>query len=172
MTLVVREARPEDDAAIGEVLVSGYLAAYRKKMPHVVVSEARRADLRDLAGRRGFATILVAELDGRVVGSVALLKPGVPRSEAWIPGAADLRYLATDPSVQGRGLAGPLLDEIERIARDEWRVPAVCLHVRQGNLGVARLYQSRGYVRAPEGDLIKPGVSLEAWALDWGPPAH
>lgn len=165
MTVLVRKALPADDAAIGEVLVNGYVAAYARKMPHVVVSEARRADLRDVAGRRGFATTLVAVLDGRVVGTVALLKPGVPRSEAWIAGAADLRYLATAPSVQGRGFAGPLLDEIERIARDEWRVPAVCLHVRQGNRGVARLYQSRGYDRAPEGDLVKPEVSLEAWAL-------
>ncbi len=165
MTLLVREARPEDDGAIGEVLVQGYLAAYARKMPHVVVGEARRADLRDVAARRRFATLLVGELDGRVVGTVALFKPGAPTNEAWLQGAADLRHLATDPSVQGRGFAGPLLDEAERIARDEWRVCAVCLHVRRGNLGVTRLYQSRGYLREPAGDLNLPEVELEAYAL-------
>ena len=74
-------------------------------------------------------------------------KPGAPSSEAWLPNAADLRHLAVDPALQGRGLAKPLLDEAERIAREEWKVEAVCLHVRRGNHGVARLYMSRGYVR-------------------------
>jgi ribosomal protein S18 acetylase RimI-like enzyme len=167
MSLKVRLARPEDDAAIGEVLIQGYLTAYARKMPHVVIGEARKSDLRDVAGRRPFATILVGELDGRVVGTVALFKPGTPASEAWLPGAADLRHLATDPSVHGRGFAKPLLDEAERIARDDWHAPAVCLHVRRGNTGVARLYASRGYVRDPSGDLSRPEVSLEleGWSL-------
>jgi ribosomal protein S18 acetylase RimI-like enzyme len=161
MSFIVREANDGDDGAIGRVLVRGYVTAYARKMPHVVVGEARKADLLDVKGRRPFATILVGELDGRVVGTVALFKPGTPASEAWLPGAADLRHLATDPSVHGRGFAKPLLDEAERIARDDWHAPAVCLHVRRGNAGVARLYQSRGYVRDPSGDLSRPEVSLE-----------
>ena len=165
MSFIVRPARLEDDAAIGEVLIQGYIAAYARKMPHVIVSEARRRDLRDVAGRRAVATILVGELDGRVVGTVALFRPGTPQSEAWLPGAADLRHLATAPAVQGRGFARPLLDEAERIARHEWRSPAVCLHTRRGNLGVARLYQSRGYLRDPAGDLSRGELYLEAYAL-------
>jgi ribosomal protein S18 acetylase RimI-like enzyme len=161
----VRLARSEDDAAVGELLVEGYVTAYARKMPHVVVTERRRADLRDVAGKRASATVLVATLDGRVAGTVALWRPGSPQSEAWLPGAADLRHLAVDPALQGRGLSRPLLDEAERIARDEWRVPAICLHVRRGNVGVARLYQSRGYARDASGDLSFPEVELDAYAL-------
>src|SRR5438128_11223830 len=121
-------------------------------MPQVVVGDRRKAELRDVASKRAQATVLVAELEGRVVGTVAVWPPGSPHSEAWLPGAADLRHLAVDPALQGQGLAGPLLDEAERIARDEWGVPAMCLHVRRGNVGVARLYRSRGYTREPQGD--------------------
>lgn len=163
--IVVREARPEDDAAVGEILVDGYLTAYARKMPQVVVGEQRRATLRDVAAKRAIATVLVVEVAGRVVGTVAIFKPGAETSEAWVPGAADLRHLAVLPALQGQGLAKPLLDEAERIVREVWKAPAICLHVRHGNAGVARLYQARGYVRAPEGDLKYPEVELDAYAL-------
>jgi GNAT superfamily N-acetyltransferase len=162
--LIVREARAEDDASIGELLVEGYVTAYARKMPHVVVDDARKRDLRAVAEKRRIATVLVAELERRVIGTVALFKPGAPTNEAWLPGAADLRHLAVDPALQGRGYSKALLDEAERIARG-WGVPAICLHVRRGNEGVARLYQSRGYVRDPRGDLEYSTVSLAAYAL-------
>ncbi|HEY0094347.1 MAG TPA: N-acetyltransferase, partial [Archangium sp.] len=80
-------------------------------------------------------------------------------------GAADLRHLATSVDVHGQGLSAPLLDEAERVAREEWRVPAICLHVRRGVEGVARMYMRRGYVREPAGDLELPTVSLVAYVL-------
>ena len=163
--ILVREARPEDDAVVGEILVQGYLTKYAKKMPQVVVGEERRRTLRDVAGKRKIATVLVVELDGRVAGTVAIWKPGSPDSEAWLQNAADLRHLAVDPSAQGQGLSRPLLDEAERIVRDEWKCAAICLHVRRGNLGVARLYRERGYARTPEGDLSYPEVELDAYVL-------
>jgi ribosomal protein S18 acetylase RimI-like enzyme len=161
----VRLAEARDDQAVGEILVSGYVTAYARKMPQVVVGEERRATLRDVGSKRKSATVLVVELDGRVAGTVAIWRPGSPASEAWVENAADLRHLAVAPELQGHGLARPLLDEAERIAREEWKVDAICLHVRRGNLGVARLYQSRGYVRSPRGDLTYPEVELDAYLL-------
>jgi ribosomal protein S18 acetylase RimI-like enzyme len=98
------------------------------------------------------------------VGTVAVRAPGAAASEAWLPNACDLRHLAFDPAVQGRGLSRPLLDEAERRAR-EMGARYVCLHVRRGNKGVANLYMRRGYVRAPEGDLDLPEVALDAYYL-------
>ena len=161
---LIRAARPADDDAVGELLVQGYLTAYARKMPEVVVDEQRKRDLRDVAAKRALARVLVAEQEGRVVGTVALWPAGAPGSEAWLAGFCDLRHLATAPEVQGRGYSRPLLDEAERIARDELHAPGVCLHVRRGNEGVRRLYQRRGYQREPEGDLELPSVSLLAFA--------
>ena len=163
--LIVRAARPEDDAAVGDLLVEGYLTAYARKMPHVVVDEQRKRDLRDVASKRATARVLVAlDGNGRVVGTVALWPQGADGSEAWLPGFADLRHLATAPDLQGRGLSGPLLDEAERIAREELGAKGICLHVRRGNEGVRRLYERRGFLRDESGDLELPTVSLLAFA--------
>ena len=161
---LIREARPEDDAAIGELLVDAYITQYAKKLPEVVYTEERKRALRDVASKRAVASVLVAEVDGEVAGTVALFPPGAPDSEAWTPNTADLRHLATAVRYHGTGLSRPLLDAAEDLAR-QWKVDAVALHVRKGNVGVARMYMQRGYVRTPEGDLVLPTVSLEAYLL-------
>ena len=162
--VVIREARPEDDAAIGELLVEAYITQYAKKMPEVVYTEERKRSLRDVASKRAIATVLVAEVDGEVAGTVALIPPGAPGSEAWTPNTADLRHLATAVRYHGTGLARPLLDAAETLAR-QWGVDAIGLHVRRGVVGVARMYMGRGYVRTPEGDLEMPSVSLDAYLM-------
>lgn len=160
----VRLARPEDDAAIGDLLVEAFTSAYARKLPWIVYDEDRKSALRAVAAKRRVATVWAAELEGRVVGTVALFPPGAEGSEAWLRNAADLRHLATAPEVHGRGFSSALLETAEHAAR-EWKVEAICLHVRRGVEGVARLYQRRGYVRAPEGDLDKPTVFLDAYVL-------
>jgi len=162
--VVIREARPADDAIVGDLLVEAFITQYAKKLPEVVYTEERKRELRDVAARRKVATVLVAEVDGEVGGTVALFPPGAPGTEAWLPKAADLRMLATAVRYHGTGLARPLLDAAEALARS-WDVDAVCLHVRRGAQGVARMYMQRGYVREPTGDLSLPTVFLEAYAL-------
>jgi len=160
--LNIREARSEDDAAIGELLVDAFVTQYAKKMPEVRYDDARKDQLRATAEKRREAHVLVAELDGKVIGTVAVYPPGSPGSEAWLPDAADLRHLATSPEVHGRGYSRPLLEAAEKLAW-ELGAKAICLHVRRGAHGVARLYQHRGFVREPSGDLDKPSVYLEAF---------
>jgi GNAT superfamily N-acetyltransferase len=163
--MIVREAVAADDERVGKLLVQAFLTQLARKLPDVAYTEERLADLRNQAARRTSARVLVAEIDGRIVGTVALYPAGAPRSHAWIAGAADLRLLAIHPEFQGRGLSGKLLDAAEALAR-AWDVPAICLHTRQGASGVARLYRSRGYVRDETGDLDqRPAVYLEAHVL-------
>lgn len=168
--ILIREARSEDETRIGDLLVDAFLTVYARKMPEVRYDDARKKDLRDVAAKRGRAVVLVAELGGKVEGTVSLFKPGAEGSEAWLAGAADLRHLAVDPRQHGKGVSKPLLDRAEAIARDEWKATAVCLHVRRGAAGVARLYQGRGFVREPAGDIEKPTVYLEAYVLRFSRP--
>lgn len=165
MPFLVREATAADDVAIGELLVEAFVTTYARKMPEVTVTAQRKADLRDVAGKRAVAKVWVAEHDGAVVGTVAMWPPGSARSESWISGAADLRHLAVAGAHTGKGVSTLLLDTAEAWARAQgWR--GVCLHVRRGAKGVRALYEARGYQRRPEGDLdFLPDVFLEAFFL-------
>ena len=170
--MLIRLAAEADDGAIGDLLVQAFNTQHAAKMPGVVSTPERLADLRNQADKRRDWTVLVAEADGAVVGTVALTRPGAPRSEAWIEGAAGLRLLAVAPSHHGQGLSSALMDEAERIARD-WHVPALCLHTRRGAAGLHRLYQARGYIREPAGDIDRlPAIFLEAYYLPFPPAAR
>jgi predicted N-acetyltransferase YhbS len=163
--VTIREARPDDDSRIGELLVNSFVSTYGEKMPEVVVTDHRKADLRNVAEKRLRACVLVAEVSGRVVGSVTLLRPGDANSRAWTPATADLRAMAVEKDLHGSGISKWLLDRCVETARS-WRAEAICLHVRRGAHGVARLYERHGYVRAPEGDAdLLPEIFLEAYLL-------
>ena len=161
----MRDATPADAAAVGELLVQAFELTYARKLPEVVVSEERRAELRAVAKKRGVAKVWVAEpvAGGGIVGTVALWPPGAAGNEAWLEGAADLRHLAVVDAHRRSGVSEQLMDVAEAAARATG-CKAVCLHVRRGVTGVARMYLGRGYRRAPEGDLdLLPEVFLEAF---------
>lgn len=165
----IRLATADDDDAVGDLLVRAFVEAYAVKLPEVIVTERRKRELRAVAAKRAAARVWVAAVQRRVVGTVALWLPGAPGSEAWLEGAADVRHLAVDAAWQGRGVADLLLDAAEAEA-EAHAATAICLHVRQSAVGVRRLYERRGYVRAPEGDLdLLPEVFLEALVLQRGP---
>ena len=160
----VRRAEAKDDTIVGELLVDSFITAYARKMPEVVYDDARKRDLRDMATKRQEATVLVAEQDAQIVGTVMVYPPGVPKNESWIANAADIRQLAIAPAYFGKGYSAALMDEAERIAWS-WGVSACVLHVRRGAAGVGKLYEKRGYVRTPAGDRALPTVFLEAYLL-------
>jgi predicted N-acetyltransferase YhbS len=162
--LIVRLARASDDGPVGELLVRAFVETYARKLPEVVVTEERKRTLRAMAAKRAAACVLVAEVAGRLAGTVALWPPGASGSEAWLVGAADLRHLAVDEAFRDGRVSAALLDAAEAEAR---RLGAshVCLHVRRGAHGVRRLYEARGYVRDEAGDLDRlPEIYLEALA--------
>jgi predicted N-acetyltransferase YhbS len=162
--LLIRRAEPRDDEALGELLIESFLTAYARELPWVTYGEERRQELRDCATKRQEGIVFVAELDGELAGTVLVYPPGAPHSEAWLPNTADLRQLAVAPKFFGKKLSEPLLDAAEAAA---WAmgVERVSLHVRRQAKGVCRMYERRGYVRAPEGDLAFPEVELAAFVL-------
>lgn len=166
MHITVRPATKDDDARVGELLVESFVRSYARKMPEVVVSDARKRDLRDVASKRASAAVIVAvDSVGEILGSVSLFRPGDSTSRAWTPGTADLRYLAIDTRYQGQGLSRALIDAAVAQAR-EWKAQAICLHVRRGATGVAGVYLKHGFMRAQEGDAdLLPEIFLEAYLL-------
>ena len=134
-------------------------------MPEVVVTESRKADLKKVASKRDTACVLVAESEGRVIGTVTLLPPNDPGSRAWTPQTADLRYLAVDPAFHGKGVGEKFLEALKENAL-KWKVNGICLHIRKGADGLARFYSKHGYIRTPEGDInLLPEIFLHAFHM-------
>jgi predicted N-acetyltransferase YhbS len=162
----IRLATAADDRAIGELLVDAFEKTYARKLPEVVMTDRRRAELRAVAQKRKVARVWAALADGAVVGTVAVWTPGAQGSEAWLPNAGSLRHLAVAEPHRGKGLSSQLMDEAEAWAKARG-LARICLHVRKNVGGVAAFYLQRGYRRAPEGDLdLLPEVFLEAFVRD------
>ncbi len=161
----LREATPSDDFAVGELLVNAFDTQNLAKLPGVVSSPERYADLRNQAQKRADATVLVGEMDGRLVGTITIYRWGTPGNEAWIHGGSGLRYLAVDPKFAGRGLSSFFIDEAKKLAV-AWRASAICLRVRHGAIGVQKLYLRHGWERDEDGDLdLRPEIRLDGFSL-------
>lgn len=103
-----------------------------------------------LAGAQGF----VAELNGRLVGTVAVRGPK-PAGEAYIadpppplyttPGTAILSQLAVHPDCRGIGLGERLIDAAEAWARAQG-FAQMALDTAEPAAALRRRYERRGYV--------------------------
>jgi ribosomal protein S18 acetylase RimI-like enzyme len=150
--LVVRPARPEDMEAASGVNRAAY-AEYG-----AVLSPERIAHYLDSAGdvrsRLDVAELLVAVLDGEVVGSVTYYAPG-PRAEAqgWPADWAGLRLLAVAPVARGLGIGRAIMEaSVERARADG--ATALALHTTE-MMEVARaMYERMGFIRVPERDYV------------------
>lgn len=161
--LSIRLATEKDDAFLGELLIQSFVETYAKKMPEVVVSEKRKLDLRNLKSKRDTAKVFVAQSGGQVVGTVTLFPSSHPETESWKSKSCDLRYMAVDPTFQGKGVADQLIEACKTQVK-EWQLEFICLHVRRGAGGIARFYEKHGFIREGVGDLDQlPEIYLEGY---------
>ncbi len=151
--LLMRVARQDDDKQVGELLLRAFEQTYRYKLPEVFTNRQRKIELMDVESRREEGVVYVLELGYRIIGTFALMPPSCGTSQSWVANSANLRCVALDPDFHGYGFSEMMLEEAERIARN-WKCEAIVLHVQDGAEGVARLYQKKGFIRDPEGDMM------------------
>jgi ribosomal protein S18 acetylase RimI-like enzyme len=97
------------------------------------------------------AHLLVAELDGAVVGVVALLAPDEPTRAVALGDEAELARLVVSSTARRQGIGRALADRCAELARSEgWS--AISLWSRPYQRAGHRLYESLGYRRQPERD--------------------
>ena len=117
------------------------------------ILEAYLAELVDVRPRFEEAEVLVAERDGRIVGTIAFY-PDV-RLEGWsnLPaGWAGFRALAVPPRMRGAGLGQALVRRCIERTRDVGS-ETLGIHTISLLTDAVRLYQRLGFVRCPEFDL-------------------
>ena len=155
----VRTAIPTDRGAIARLTLAAYreYATIMEPSAWNALDQAVRAALVDDTG----VTRLVAELDGTIVGSAALYAPDaaaygdLTELTPW----PEVRLVAVDPNVRGRGIARALVDVCIRRARASGAT-VLGLHSSRSMRAAVRLYERMGFVRDPEHDFQPPGAEL------------
>lgn len=155
--LVIRDARRDERAAERGLTLRAYAEYARVMDPAAwagLEAAVRRALDQDAAAER-----IVAEHEGRLVGSVMLYPP---RAEAYggAAGAApwpELRLLAVVPEARGLGVGRALVDECVRRAR-AGGAAELGLHSSRSMRAALRMYERMGFVRAPEYDFQPEGA--------------
>jgi ribosomal protein S18 acetylase RimI-like enzyme len=159
MDVVIRPARPEEFATLGEITAQ----AYSDLLP--AGADAYLAQLRDVQSRAEHTELLVATdgTGGELLGGVAFVQRGSSYSNVAGPGEGEFRMLAVAPAAQRRGVAEALVRAcLDRAT--ELGLHHLVLATQPNMLTAHRLYARLGFVRAPERDWEPiPGVTL--WVM-------
>lgn len=150
----IRDARPQEAAAIAGVVVAASLHAFEDLVDPRELMQI--ADLERETGEWGVRLadpndhlVLVVEHGGRVIGVAAWLVPRGPQRRPVQDGI--LTHLYVHPAVQGAGVGGRLLAAAEERVRAVGAQTAQ-LSLHEGNLWTAALLARRGW----EEDLERP----------------
>lgn len=127
---------------------------------------AYRATLADVEDRAKHTDLLVAVIEGKVIGSVAFAWHSTPYAEITsAPDEAAFRMLAVSADVRGQGVGRALVQAcIDRARAGGVRRIAISTEVEM--LAAARLYASMGFRREPDRDWSPlPGMRLLCYVL-------
>ncbi|WP_093300673.1 GNAT family N-acetyltransferase [Pseudoxanthomonas sp. CF385] len=141
-TLTFRTATHADIPALVDLVTSAYRGDVSKQgwTTEADMLDGQRIDP-EVLGRdidRDRSRILLAERDG-----VLLACAHVAEDE----GAGYFGMFSVRPDLQGGGVGKAVLAEAERVARDEWRLPAMRMTVIDIRDELIAFYGRRGYVR-------------------------
>jgi predicted N-acetyltransferase YhbS len=142
--LRVRDARPEEYGAIADVTLAAY-RQYADVMPAAAWENYAQNIVTTITHEDALQRI-VAEIDGRTVGSVLYFT-----AEVSPFGAPMVRLLAVAPEARGQGVGTALMGECLRRARLAG-APSLVLHTTMLMDIARRMYEHMGFVRAPELD--------------------
>jgi ribosomal protein S18 acetylase RimI-like enzyme len=162
--MFIRDARPGELDEVAQVLK----AAYRQYAPNLPPERwaAYLENIMDVRSRLDAADLIVAEVNGRIAGSVTLyLKPSGAAEEGWPPGWAGIRLLGVHPDFRGMGIGKALVKECIRRSREKGLV-AIGLHTSEMMAVAVNIYEQLGFVRVPEYDFHPaPEVVVMAYCL-------
>lgn len=163
--LSIREARDDELDSVASLLVDAYAEYAARMSPDAWASFAQ--EIGNVRGRTLEADVIVAERQGRLVGSVTLFS----HHRGVASGTVGVRLLAVPPDERGTGVGRALMDYAIERARSEGQ-ERVVLTVSQEMESARDLYEKLGFLREPSLDHEPaPGLRLEGYALELSQPA-
>lgn len=161
MSMKIREARPEDAAACGEICFDAFKAVSENHnfIPDFPSIDASTGLLAHLISRNDVYTI-VAEADSRVIGSNALWENG---------DIAGVGPITVDPEAQQRSVGRRLMEAVIERANGRGFLGVRLVQAAFNNLTMA-LYTKLGFeVREPLSVMQGPAMKLQMPGLDVRP---
>jgi GNAT superfamily N-acetyltransferase len=156
----IRPARDDELDEVAALLVDAYAEYAARMSPDAWASFAQ--DIGNVRGRMIEADVVVAEREGRFVGSVTLFT----RHRGVRGGTVGVRLLAVRPDARGTGVGRALMEYAIEHARAE-RQDRVVLSTTQEMESARDLYEKLGFTREAALDHEPaPGVRFQGYALD------
>jgi ribosomal protein S18 acetylase RimI-like enzyme len=163
-TILVRSARPDEHAAVGDLTVAGYDADGYLRLSDGRYDHGYAAWLRAAADRARGSTLLVAVEADQLLGTVTWCPPGSPdRQTSAHDHQGEFRTLSVAPTARRRGVAQALVTDCLRRAR-ETGLTEMTLCSLPEMTPAHRLYASFGFVRRPDLD-FEPEPGLILWGF-------
>ncbi|MFF4317637.1 GNAT family N-acetyltransferase [Streptomyces sp. NPDC001568] len=164
MDMTIRAALPAEYEELGDVTARAYLG---DGLLDGNPDGSYERVLRDVAGRADHGEVLVAVLDGQLLGGVTFAPPGSPLADIAGPGEAEFRMLAVDAAGRGKGAGEALVRACAERARALPGVTRLVLSTQPQSPAAHRLYGRLGFVRTPTRDWSPlPTVPLITYALE------
>lgn len=157
--LIIRAATEDELEPVGELCIASYSAG-----GHLDPGDDYTETLRDASARARSAEVLVAVMDGAIVGTVTICPAGSEFAEIGRAGESEFRFLAVAPAAWRTGIGEALVAACEQRAIERGASSHV-ICVIDRNEGAHRFYDRLGFHRLPERDWMpRPGVRLQAYA--------
>lgn len=151
----IRPAEPADFDAVADLTVESYVGG-----GYVDEGSGYADRLRDTASRAENAEVVVAEWNGRVVGSVTIAEPGTPFADVARDGELEFRMLAVSSDARCKGAGSALVRHVLDTAYDRG-LGAVVISTESDMVAARRIYDRNDFVHAPERDWEpEPGRGL------------
>ncbi len=159
MTLLIRGRNAHDWPLIVEI-IHALPAAEVSIDPHYAGNDYFREHLKAPDNKREFG--LVAELDGKVIGSAALTR-GINR----LAHSGEIQHLMVNPTAQGQGVGSALLEAVVALSENMLNLSRVVHYIPVENARALNLHRKSGFViegRMRDG-LFRDGRYLDVYVL-------
>lgn len=164
--MIIREAKETEIPFIREQRVNSY-TEHARKIPNAHWEALKKAISSDADSQPG-VELLVAEVEGTIVGSVALFPAKTDAYEGMVDELdhPEIRVLAVAEEFRGKGIASALIQEcIQRSKAKGYQ--AIGLHTGEFMTNAIKLYEHFGFERLPQYDFepANDGIIVKAFRL-------
>ncbi|MEK3990038.1 GNAT family N-acetyltransferase [Robertmurraya sp. FSL R5-0851] len=164
--MIIREAKETEIPFIREQRVNAY-TEHAEKIPNAHWEALKKAISSNADSQPG-VELLVAEVEGTIVGSVALFPAKTDAYEGMVDELdhPEIRALAVAEEFRGKGIASALIKEcIQRSKTKGYQ--AIGLHTGEFMTNAIKLYKHFGFERLPQYDFepANDGIIVKAFRL-------